>query len=1105
MTIAYTLHVPRILSRPGSTPYRFPDIGGVIREVLDGETIVVETTHGMVVEVKFVDPTLSEPAYWDLWGNRCRLTPQMAKIMRHTYAAEVGVTAHMVVRADRERGLASAWQTRNYTIGSVPIPVGCEVCPTRDPAYRVERPEYIEPPGIEGQFITHGSPRHVIPIECMRNNTVICFAGTKRCELRTRVSQFSPIVYLVVKCDAGGCMTFSQSSAFRGEVPLTTAFAALGFVTDRQVAELMFAGIPDGVLETLAPMLTPSFDAREHLSEESALAALRERTSSDAKCVIQRIVPNAQSNFERALTIARIAARLVLVTGGVSDPDDRDSMATKGVLSPAVGWAELFRSAIHRSSSHMAKTIKTDIAPGGKPPPASTIAQSLERGSKCGFLENTMRRPIATGGSTSPYSGEEMQVSDAVNPMNMFSLMAARKIHLPRSVTGTGGRCTGQREITGGMYGFVCVEDTSDGATVGTTKSLTSMADFAEWSDPNHVRAAIAEIDGVVQTTDTTPRDVLVMLNGAALGFSRSPIKLVRGLLARKCRAEIHPHTAVVWSPEERTVVISTDADRIVRPLYVVDPDGRLPDTSWVTGDTTLTDLISRGVVEFVDPREASMRSYVALHPREVAPGSDHTHCEIHPGAIHNMQMSIHPYPNMSQSPRNAYQCGMGKQAISFIPHMNYLGAVGSSTYMQPFAQRTLVTSLSAVWCGADVRDRTGYNARVLVISDPRGSEDPTQHNAGSLDFGMGFCVGIYCDTHDTCTNTGCDESYGGGDPEAGVTGPDGLPVPGRRVRPGEVIIRKSAQRSTPEGIVTCQRDVYLAQRTAGATDDKVIRIMRADRYVNQQGQNCCSVYTSCPIETSEGDKAASRHAQKGVIARRIPLEEMPYDEHGSYDIIINPHALPSRMTIGMLLEMLISRAAIETCEVHYVEPFAQNAVDDAMNRLQDLDLPRLGVGTVYCGRTGAPFHTEIFGGTCMYQKLRHLVEGKMHGRGGRGPRNVLTRQPPEGKKNHGGLRFGEMEKDAIVAHGCSWALLGKTMRDSDQFDTFVCTTCGTVANQKIPRDRYRDLGDGEGPETWCHACRGTSLCVRAAIPWCFNVLRHELQGLGVNTRLPSV
>lgn len=1135
---AYTRIVPSILGRPGcSEDTSLRRIGDMIRGVLRCEPPMVIPLENASVDVSreeqssvaivtFHEPRLEGPGFWCKWGSRQPLTPQQCRIMKGTYASNLYVKMHIHIQVRTEAGGTTHLSSfeREVMAGSIPIPVGCEVCTTRTMTH-VEKPEHIEPPFTTGQFIT-GTSRFLTPTECMRENADICFAGGKRAELRMRRDQFSPINYLVVKAHAAtGGLVVSQSTAFRGEVPITTVLAALGFATDREVLDLVFAGVPQEVADILLPVLAPSFVAREVLDVDAGLAALAARKSDDVsafeaavpssavvpgRAVIESLVPGTTDPYEKALTVARVALRFIMVDQGVEDPDDRDSMCTKGALSALSMYAELFRMAWRKCSTHYRAAIKSDLQTTRADPSgnletgAGASNPVLERGARRGMLLNAMRRPIATGiaGGLSSKRGPEVRISDAANPMNKLSAVSIyRKIHQNQGSGGGGDKCTRKREITPDMFGFICGEDTPDGANVGQTKALSMSTVFAEPSSPDRAREAI------VASGLLLPREAVacgrgtdacvVMLNGVALGFTGRPIELSERLRAMKRRAQLHPHTGIVWTPLDRKILVSTDHSRIVRPLYVVGPGGldKETDTSWIDRNTGVTDLVARGLIEYVDPREA-MSMYVAFWPRDVS--SDHTHCEIHPGMIHDACMTVIPYPEMSQSPRNAYQSGMGKQALSNTVGFNCLGAVGSLTYMQPFAQSTLITNLAAEWCGAGAsRGAIGFNARVVVMPyEGKGSEDPTQYSRAALDAGMGLSVAMVCEVNDCCSNTGSDETYGFVNgvppPASSVCGPDGLPIVGRSVEPGDVIVSKYAQRSTPQGVMTRQRNVTL--NSAGmATKHK--RTARVDSFVNEQGQQCCSVYTSYLVETKVGDKSAARHGQKGVISAILNPEDMPYDDRGRFDVIINPHALPSRMTIGMLLEMLMSELAISSRETQFVEPFNSPKFDDVGDALEALGLSRDGTSTVYCGKTAQPIRARVFSGFCHYHKLRHMVSEKVHSRSV-GPLVYITRQPSEGRSKFGGLRLGEMERDVLIAHGCASSITGKYTRDSDKFEAVVCALCGNIAHR-----RRGHANDDEG--SWCQACQGTSRCVETMMPWCFKLLTQEVQGLGVNIRFP--
>ncbi|CAE7904737.1 polr2b [Symbiodinium sp. KB8] len=239
------------------------------------------------------------------------------------------------------------------------------------------------------------------------------------------------------------------------------------------------------------------------------------------------------------------------------------------------------------------------------------------------------------------------------------------------------------------------------------------------------------------------------------------------------------------------------------------------------------------------------------------------------------------------------------------------------------------------------------------------------------------------------------------------------------------------------------------------------------------------------------GDKFASRHGQNGTLGMLIAQEDMPFTKDGiTPDIVMNPHAIPSRMTIGQLIECLLGKIGLSRGLEGDATPFQQNF--DFVGLVQDLHMAgmhRFGNEVLFCGHTGRQLAAQIFIGPVYYQRLKHMVDDKIQARA-RGPRAMLTRQPVEGRAQGGGMRFGEMERDCIIAHGTASVLFERMMLNSDPYRVHVCNQCGLMAMANLDSDRYE-----------CRAC-GSAMLSQVALPYACKLLFQELQAMSIATRM---
>ena len=569
-------------------------------------------------------------------------------------------------------------------------------------------------------------------------------------------------------------------------------------------------------------------------------------------------------------------------------------------------------------------------------------------------------------------------------------------------------------------------------------------------------------------------------------------------------------YTSIVFNYKAKEIIICNDAGRLIRPVLKVKNNKILvtndiikklksQELQW---DDLLCDCkIDESIIEYIDPREQNA-SLIAMKTTDMNKTDsnfirNYTHCEIHPSTIFGILASCIPFPEHNQAPRLTYQCAMGKQAMG-VYVTNYNSRMDKTAYVHTYGMRPLVDTqlmnlinLHNIPSGAQVivaiMTYTGYN-----------QEDSILFNKGSIERGL-FQATIYHTEKD-------EDKKIHGDQEIRCR-PDATKTKCmkfgnyNKVNDNGVI---------PENTLVEDRDIIIAKvlpikenrnnhtKVIKYEDQSRIYRTKEETYIdknfierNGDGYNFAKIRLRTLRQPVIGDKFSSRHGQKGTIGNIIPEENMPFAANGlKPDIIINPHAIPSRMTIGQLKETTLGKVLLELGLFGDGTSFGELEVKDICKELQKVGYESMGNELLYDGLNGEQIATKIFIGPAFYQRLKHMVNDKQHSRS-IGPMVNLTRQPAEGRSRDGGLRYGEMEKDAIVAHGASKFNKGRLYDASDAFSVHICKKCGLIAAYN--NEKHIHI---------CKTCDNKTDFNRVELPYSCKLLFQELMTMNIAPRI---
>uniref|UniRef100_A0A8C0U105 DNA-directed RNA polymerase subunit beta n=1 Tax=Cyanistes caeruleus TaxID=156563 RepID=A0A8C0U105_CYACU len=650
-------------------------------------------------------------------------------------------------------------------------------------------------------------------------------------------------------------------------------------------------------------------------------------------------------------------------------------------------------------------------------------------------------------------------------------------------------RTTTVRKLLPESWGFLCPVDTPDGEPCGLMNHMTALCEIVTEMVP------VTDIPPLLCSLGVTPIDAApsqpysecyrVVLDGSMVGWVERELapEIAETLRHFKITQEkrFPARAEVVLIPMTGKpslypgLFIFTNPCRMVRPVRNLS----YGKNEWI------------GTLEQIFMNVATMES-------EVVPGVT-THQELFPHSILSVVANLIPFSDHNQSPRNMYQCQMGKQTMGF-PVYNYKDRSDNKLYHLHTPQSPLVRPSMYDYYGMDSYP-VGTNSIVAVISySGYDMEDAMIVNKSSWQRGFAYGSVIKVESIDLslkASRAGDNLVFGirPNDPNAGEKlDADGLPFVGSILQPGDPFY-SFMNLNTGETFT-----VYYPSKEVGIVDN--VRLCSNDRGTGKFKKACITVRV--PRNPTVGDKFASRHGQKGILSQLWPVEDMPFTENGMVpDILFNPHGFPSRMTIGMLIESMAGKSAALHGVSYDATPFTFTEKKSALKyfgeTLASAGYNFFGTEKMYSGISGVELEAEIFVGVVYYQRLRHMVSDKFQVRT-TGPRDAVTNQPVKGRNVEGGIRFGEMERDALLAHGTSFLLQDRLFNCSDGSVAYVCTSCGSLTSPVLEKLSQSSVTSSRRYS--CSLCSQVDTIEVVPVPHVFRYFVAELAAMNIKTKL---
>ena len=1048
-----------------------------------------------VYNIKFGAIEIGEPRVVEVDGTVREVYPREARIRNLTYSAPL----YLEIELDDE----GRETYERVNIGDLPIMVKSNLCllsrHTEDQLIKLGE----DPKEVGGYFIVNGSERVIVSLEDLAPNRVLVETDNRGARPVYKGKVFSTTVGFRARIEASLKAKGEMSVTIPGvpvPVPLVVLMRALGVETDREVADMVSLN-PDILNELEASFREASSiqtieDAVLYIGNRVAFGQVKDFRLKRAETILDRnLLPHIgrepKDRFDKAVFLGEMASRIIELKLGLRQEDDKDHLRNKRIKLAGPLLAELFRSAfwsLYRDMRYQFRRMST-----------RRKGVLISAAVRPGIITSRIQHALATGNWRRGRVGMT-QLLDRTNTLSTLSHLRRLQSPLSRSQPNFEAR-----DLHSTHWGRLCPNETPEGANCGLVKNLALMSSVSVGTDPEKIKRTL-EFMGVTRSKDVDEQlrhhGTKIFVEGYLLGYTTTPSILVNTFREMRRKGEISGEANIVLYHNYNEIYVNCDEGRIRRPLIVTEDGKPLLKQRYIRNIRqdrwAWSDLVREGIIEYLDSDEEE-NAYISIDQESLT--TEHTHMEICPYTILGVGTAIIPYAEHNQSPRNTYQAAMAKQAPG-VYVLNYMDRTDTRGHLLHYPQRPLVATKPMDVIEYNERP-AGQNFVIAILSSTGyNMEDAIIFNKASVQRGLGNSsfFRIY--------KAECKQYLGGNKdrltiPEAGIRGyhgadayrqleSDGLIANEAEVKGGDILIGKTSPPRFMEEYRGLEvRGPQFRDTSIGVRPNEVGVVDSVFITKDIEGSQLVKVKVRSNRIPELGDKFVSRHGQKGVIGMLVPQEDMPFSTTGIIpDIIMNPHAYPSRMTVGQFIECIGGKAAAIRGEIVDGTPFANEEPKTLQQHLIDFGLQPGGREILYDGQSGKLFETEIFVGVAFYQKLHHMVVDKIHARA-RGQVQMLTRQPTEGRARGGGLRFGEMERDCLVGHGAAMLLKDRLLEESDAYTIYVCERCGRQGYYDIRQRKYT-----------CPTCETKSDIEPVTVSYAFKLLLQEMQSLCLSPSL---
>ncbi|MCL5729969.1 MAG: DNA-directed RNA polymerase subunit B'' [Candidatus Pacearchaeota archaeon] len=1008
-------------------------------------------------------------------GSSSLIMPYEARLRNLTYSAPV----YLELTVKHEDQVDS----ETVEIGRIPVMVKSSICNTNGLSGDELIKNYEDPQDCGGYFIINGNERVMVMAEDLAENQPF-IEEDKNGNLTLRLFSLRGTyrIPVLVSENKEGIINTSFSR-FR-DIPAVILLKALGLIKESDIAKYIGMETDDIIVNLYEYVnIASQEDAMMFIAEKTNLQGTKKEILDRVKQRIDsflfpHIGQDKKDRIKKAVTLCKLIKQFLIAKTNPALRTYKDHYANKRVRLSGDLLANLFRVNL----GILLRDIQYSLQKSMKRKKFS----SLRVISKSTLFSHRIESAIATGS----WVGERSGITQNMDKTNYLATIS--QLQRVSSMLSTEQENFEARTLHPTQYGRFCPIETPEGTEIGLRKNLAILSRVSTRVEINEAEfVKELEKDGLdeegIEGTE-------VFLNGVFIGNIKNAKEFVKSIRERRRSGKLPLQMSVRDYPEFKIAVISTDPGRVLRPLIVAENGiSKLTDNHLVQveqGEMNWDDMTREGIIEYLDAAEEE-NALIALRKEDLTP--EHTHLEIEGITLMGVVTSLLPYVNHNSCAKLIKGSKGYKQALG-IYAANYLARIDTDVSVLQYPQRPIVKSF--IYDTLNIYP-AGQNLVVAIMTyDGYNMEDAIVFNRGSIDRGVGrsFFFRPY---------SAVEMNYSGGlrdeiaIPEKDSSGykmessyrmleNDGIIFPEADAAEGDVLIGKM---SPPKFLSEAREISVKTKKESSVTMRQEEKGTVESVFVTEdsEGNKIVQVKTRDHRIPEIGDKFAAPSGQKGVIGAIVPEDDIPFTSRGIRpDVLFNPHGLPSRMTVGYLLELLAGKVGCLRGEVVDGTPFLGESKESLEAQLKSLGFRYDGKETMYNGITGKKFDIKIFVGDLYYLKLKYMVGNRIHARAS-GKIALLTRQPVEGRARGGALRLGEMEQQALVAHGAS--LLLKERYDSDKIVLNICTRCGSIA-----------IEDNIRSKIICPIC-GSEETEPVEVSYAFKLLLEELQGLHIHTK----